>query len=110
MVQTVFYRYSVNLSNTFEDQVKRTPYMLAQLARGSRVYANRFNTDSEAASGWRSLEKKITGDLASMDASTKHLNDINVIRRLILSGPPRLSISAMAQPNTPRSTSPSQSQ
>jgi hypothetical protein len=77
MVQTVFYRYSVNLSNTFEGQVRRTPYMLAQLARGSRVYANRFNTDSEAASGWRSLEKKITGDLTSMDAFTKHLNDIN---------------------------------
>jgi hypothetical protein len=46
MVQTVFYRYSVNLSNTFEDQVRGTPYMLAQLARGSKVYANRFNTDS----------------------------------------------------------------
>ncbi|PMD58307.1 uncharacterized protein K444DRAFT_442726 [Hyaloscypha bicolor E] len=33
--------------------------------------------DSEAASGWRSLENKITGDLTSMDASTKNLNGIN---------------------------------
>jgi hypothetical protein len=36
-----------------------------------------FLLDAEAASGWRSVEKKINENLNLMDASTKHLNDIN---------------------------------
>jgi hypothetical protein len=36
-----------------------------------------FLLDAEAAPDWGSVEKKINENLNLMDASTKHLNDIN---------------------------------
>jgi hypothetical protein len=51
--------------------------MLSESARLCSVHTDIFLLDAEAASSWRGVEKKINENLNLMDASTKHLNDIN---------------------------------